>query len=162
MQSHFLGINVTNCTVLNEDEVLCSLQSDDCNKLVVLNLDTLEVKIVIDTDVAIYFLGIGKIPSSDKNFPYFILHTGKGISIVNTDKSKCYDLAATAQANFNVCRSISIQPMDPDDPDQGFWLTQIDNGSTMRMGVKAFDFDAGFMRGLKKLNETAAEAEPEV
>jgi len=42
MQSHFLDINVTNCVVINVDEVLCSLQHEDWNKLVILNLDTLE------------------------------------------------------------------------------------------------------------------------
>ena len=107
-------------------------------------------------------MDIAKIPSSDENFPYYILHTGKGIQIVNTDKQKFYDLAVNEQSSFNVCRSISIQPLDQSDLDQGFWLTQINNGKSMRMGVKAFDFDARFIRGLKKLNEAAAKAEHEV
>jgi len=51
-----------------------------------------------------------------------------------------------------VCKSISVAAIDPEDSDQGFWLAQIDNGVTMQQKIKAFDFDALYIAGLKRLS----------
>ena len=106
MESYYEGVNVSNSVVINDDEMLLSLQSDDWNKLVILNLDTREEKVVIKPDPSIYFIDIIPIPSNPGDTPYFILHTGKGIQIVNTEKQKSYALASNMQTNFNVSRSL--------------------------------------------------------
>lgn len=110
--------------LINEDEMLVSLPS----KLVILNLDTRQEKIVIQADSgAAYFIDMCKIPSNPGEPAYFILHTGKGLQLVNTDKRRCYDLVLDQQAEFNVSRSLSIVPIDDQDLEQGFWMCQIDN-----------------------------------
>ena len=38
--SFFPGINVTNSVLINEDELLVSLEAENWNKMVILNLDT--------------------------------------------------------------------------------------------------------------------------
>lgn len=160
MQSHFLDMSVTNCAIINEDEVLCSIQHQESNQLVILNLETMEQKLIIEPTGALYILDITKIPSGDAANPYFILHTGKGISMVNVQNFKTYDLALNQQVNFNVCRSIDTTPIDPEDPDQGFWFVQIDNGSSIQMRIKAFDFGEKFVRSLRRLAEEAVPVEP--
>ena len=60
--------------------------------------------------------------------PYFIMHSGKGLTLVNVQKGKTYDLAFNDQESFNVCRSIQVVEIDQNNPDNGFWLAQIDNG----------------------------------
>ena len=87
--------------------------------------------------------------------PYFIMHTGKGLTLVNAEKGKTYDLAFNNQTNFNVCRSIQIVEIEKDNPEQGFWLAQIDNGKTLELEIKAFDFKEDFMNGLRILGERA-------
>ena len=133
MESYYEGFNVTNSVLLNEDEMLVSLEryEEDENgqesswyKLVILDLDTRGEKIVIAPEAAVNILDICKIPcfgGEDEN-PYFIMHTGKGLQLVNPSKLRSYDLAMNAQTNFNVCRSIAVIQIDPDDDDQGFWL----------------------------------------
>ena len=131
MQSYYEGINVTNSMLVNEDEMLLSLEFTDedggedasWHKLVILDLDTREEKIVIAPEAAVNILDICRIPcfGEDEN-PYFIMHTGKGLQLVNPTKLRSYDLAMNAQTNFNVCRSIAVVPIDQDDLDQGFWL----------------------------------------
>lgn len=106
MQSHFLDQSVTNCCVINADEVLCSIQSETLNRLVILNLETFEEKTLIEPDNALYILDILKIPSGELNLPYFFMHTAKGIKMVDSTAGKVFDLANNTQNNFNVCRSI--------------------------------------------------------
>jgi len=122
MESYYDGQNVTNATVINEDELLLSLFMEGRNKLVILNLDTKEEKVVIAPDQAVCFLDICKIPGNPGGGNFYILHTGKGIQLVDTETCKAYDLAVNEQTNFNVCKSICVQAIDPNDPDQGFWL----------------------------------------
>ena len=76
---------MTNACLINEDEVLCAIQDERSGKLVIVNLDTRQEKIIISPDT-VYFLDIVRIPSFDDQSPFFILHTGKGIQIVNTEK----------------------------------------------------------------------------
>ena len=45
--------------------------------------------------------------------------------------------------------------IEPDNPEQGFWLAQIDNGKTLELEIKAFDFKEDFMNGLRTLGERA-------
>ena len=132
MESYYDGINVTNALVLNEDELLLSTLHEGQNKLIILNLETKQERIIISPEAAVYFLDICKIPGSPGGCNFYILHTGKGIQLVNAEQQKAYDLATNVQTNFNVCRSICIQSIDPEDPSQGFWLAQIDNGVTMQ------------------------------
>ena len=89
MESFYEGQNVTNCMLINEDEMLVSLPT----KLVILNLDTRQEKILIQADSgAAYFIDMCKIPTNPGEPDYFIVHTGKGIQLVNTGKRRCYDL----------------------------------------------------------------------
>ena len=56
MESFYEGYNVTNAVVVNEDEMLISYSSQEGQtKLVILNLDTKEEKIMIHPDSAAYF-----------------------------------------------------------------------------------------------------------
>lgn len=76
MEAFYEGCNVTDCALIDEDEMLVSLQ----NKMVILNLDTRSEKIVLEAESGIaYFIDMAKIPQSPGADPYFILHTGKGI-----------------------------------------------------------------------------------
>ena len=84
---------------------------------------------------------------------YFIMHSARGIILVNPTKKKTYVLSHNEQSNFNVCKSIVAESIDPEDPSQGFWLAQIDNGKSMEQAVKAFDFKDDFMLALKQLDE---------
>jgi len=129
--------------------MLISLQ----NKMVILNLDTRSEKIVIEAQSgSAYFIDMIKIPQSPGADTYFILHTGKGIQLVNTVKGRCYDLVLDEQAEFNVSRTLSVVPFDAQDLDQGFWMCQLNvTKETGKQVVKAFDFDARFLTGLKQL-----------
>ena len=49
---------------------------------------------------------MAKVPQVEGMPPYFIMHTGKGLTLVNADIGKTYDLAQNNCTNFNVCRSI--------------------------------------------------------
>ena len=149
MESHFAGSNVTNCVIINEDEVLCSIQDDEVCKLVILHLDTKEEKIVIQPEREIYFLDIVAIPGISS---FFVMHTGRGIHLIDADHQKTYDLCHNEQNNFNVCRSLSVQQIDQEDPEQGFWIAQIDNGTAHQMQVKSFDFKSNFIQALKNLH----------
>lgn len=40
MESFYEGVNVTNSVIINEDELLCSLETEEWKKLVILNLET--------------------------------------------------------------------------------------------------------------------------
>lgn len=93
-------------------------------------METFEEKVIIHPNGALYILDITKIPSGEETNPYFILHTGKGISLINVANYKTYDLALNTQVNFNVCRSIDTALIDAEDPEQGFWFVQIDNGAS--------------------------------
>ena len=105
MESHYPGSNVTNCVIINEDEVLCSIQDDEVSKLVILNLDTKEEKLIIQPENEIYFLDIVPIPGVSE---FFIMHTGRGIQLIDAPHQKTYDLSLTEQNNFNVFRSLAV------------------------------------------------------
>ena len=104
MEVFYEGINVTNSVFINEDQMLISLQFDEdgdgdeeWNKLVILDLDTREELVVIAPEAAVNILDICRIPCADlEENPYFILHTSKGIQLVNSAKRKAYDLAQNA------------------------------------------------------------------
>ena len=132
MESYYVGINVTNSVVINDDEMLLSIQKKNANKLVIFNLETKEEKVVIKPENGVYILDIQKVPFSDSEHAFFMMHTGKGIELVNVAKNKTYLLAQNAQTNFNVCKSIDIRAIEEEDVDQGFWLVQIDNGLSMQ------------------------------
>lgn len=53
---------MTNACIINEDEVLIAIQDEKSGKLVILNLDTRQEKIIISPDT-VYFLDIVRIPS---------------------------------------------------------------------------------------------------
>lgn len=98
MESFYEGLNVTNSVFIDEDTMLVSLESseEDWNKLVILDLETREEKVVISPDAAYTILDICRIPlnpTDEEKNPYFIMHTGKGIQLVNPAKLKSYDLA---------------------------------------------------------------------
>ena len=80
MESFYEGQNVTNARVVNEEEMLVSYTtSEGATKLVIINLETREEKVVIHPDASAYFLDLRKIPSSPGSSPFFIVHTGKGL-----------------------------------------------------------------------------------
>ena len=154
--SFFNGTNVTNAIFINEDEMLVSLQTGQENKMVIFNLDTHVSKVIIDPENGVYCMDICKIPQTQGMDPYFIIHSGKGLTLINVRKGKTYDLAFNDQENFNVCRSIQVMEIEQGNPDAGFWLAQIDNGVVQSgenpddrgQKIKAFDFDAAFMSNL--------------
>ena len=88
--------------LINEDEVLVSLQDmedqSQC-RLVILNLDTREEKIVLELDNAIYCIDICKIPSRPDLPLFVIMKTVNGIMLVDTQKQRHYDIA-TNKSNF--------------------------------------------------------------
>lgn len=73
--------------LINEDEVLISLQDmedqSQC-RLVILNLDTREEKIVLELDNAIYCIDICKIPCRPDLPLFVIMKTVNGIMLVDT------------------------------------------------------------------------------
>ena len=153
MEQYYDNTNVTNAVHIGGDELLLSLQTDTENKLVILNIETKEERVVIEPQNGTYILDICKIPSlTTDEHPFFIMHTGKGIQLVSSATQKAYDLAYNNQTNFNVCRSIQVIPLNGDDPEEGFWLVQIDNGGMVQT-VKAYIFNENFMAGIKQLND---------
>ena len=79
MESYYEGISVTNSVVINEDEMLLSLHTEEWNKLVILNLDTRQEKVILEPESAAYYIDLATIPRNP-DFPlYFIAHTGKGV-----------------------------------------------------------------------------------
>ena len=146
MESFYEKQNVTNCMMINEDEMLISLQ----NKMVIYNLDTQMEKVVLESDSGqAFFIDMCMIPQNPGSNPYFILHTGRGIQLVNAAIGRCYDLVLDEQ-EFNMNKTLSVVPVDASDLDQGFWLCQINvTKETGKQVVKAFDFETEFMQGLK-------------
>lgn len=67
MESFYVGDNVTNAVVINDNELLLSLHSGtednrNKNKLVILNLETKKEDTIIDEENSVYFLDVCKIP----------------------------------------------------------------------------------------------------
>ena len=54
---------------------------------------------VINPQSDMNILDICQIPCNEGDTPYFILHTGRGILIVNTAKCRSYELAYNEQTN---------------------------------------------------------------
>ena len=81
MESYYEGHNVSNVRLINQDEMLVSYTNtqDQSTKLVIINLDTKQEKVLIHPDASAYFLDIAMIPSSPGSSPFFIVHTGKGL-----------------------------------------------------------------------------------
>ena len=102
MEAYYQNINVSRAVLINDDEVLVSLQDiedqSQC-RLVILNLDTREEKIVLKPDNAIYCIDICKIPSRPDLPLYVIMKTVNGIQLVDTQKQRHYDIA-TNKSNF--------------------------------------------------------------
>ena len=146
MESYYEGCNVTNALQIDDDEMLVSIIENDTEMRVCkINLDTRNETMIIPPQDKVLVLDISLIPFSEdaasKN-AFFLMHTGKGIFLVNAIKGKKYLLAQNEQSNFNVCKSIAVESLEADDPSQGFWLCQIDNGLEMQQMIKAFLFDA--------------------
>ena len=115
MESYYEGLNVINALVINEDELVLSFfqieDNESLNKVVIFNLETKQEKMVIDLKSAQIF-DICTIPGNPGGEKYFMMHTGKGIQLVNSEKRKTYDLVHCKLSDFNVCKSISVQAMD--------------------------------------------------
>ena len=76
MESFYEKENVTHCMMIDEDEMLISLQ----NKMVIFNLDTRAEKNVLQAESGMsFFFDMIKIPQVPDVDPYFILHTGRGV-----------------------------------------------------------------------------------
>ena len=67
-----------------------------------------------------------KVPGTGDN-AYFILHTQKGLSLIDPDNKKSYELRYDDNTNFGTCKSIALTLIDDDEPERGFWLANIDN-----------------------------------
>ena len=79
MESFYEGISVTNSYCVSEDEMLLSLHTEEWDKLVILNLDTRQEKVILEPESAVYFIDLAAIPR-EPDFPfYFIAHTAKGL-----------------------------------------------------------------------------------
>lgn len=84
MESYYEGSNIINAVVINEDELLLSFYTFDdesgksVSKLVILNLETKEEKMMIDLKSTQVF-DICSLPGHPGGGKFFILHTGKGI-----------------------------------------------------------------------------------
>jgi len=63
-------------TTNNLEEMLLSLETDHWSKLVILNLETREEKVVIKPEPSMSFMDIIYVPGIKS---YYILHTSKGI-----------------------------------------------------------------------------------
>ncbi len=84
MESWYEGFNIINSVVINKSELLLSFYTfddDSCesfNKLVILNHETREEKMIIDLK-SVQVFDIGTLPGNTGGDKFFILHTGKGI-----------------------------------------------------------------------------------
>ena len=89
MESFYEGKNVMNCKMIDEDQMLVCLQE----RMIILNLDTRAEKIVLEAESGTaFFIDMCKIPQNPGTNPYFIVHTGRGVQLVNAKLGKCYDL----------------------------------------------------------------------
>ena len=97
MESYYEGMNVTNAVQIDEDEMLVSIIENDTDMRVCkIHLDTREETIIIPAADNYYVLDISLIPFSVDDSCYsslFLMHTGKGIVLVNAVKGKTYMLA---------------------------------------------------------------------
>ncbi len=84
MESYYEESNIINAVMINEDELLLSFYTFDdesgnsINKLVILNLETKEEKMMIDLK-SVQVFDICTLPGQPGGGKFFILHTGKGI-----------------------------------------------------------------------------------
>ncbi len=97
MESYYEGINVTNAVQIDEDEMLVSIIENDTQmKVCKIHLDTREETIIVPATDNFYVLDISLIPFStdDSCFSsFFLMHTGRGILLVNAVKGKKYMLS---------------------------------------------------------------------
>ena len=80
-------------------------------------MDTREEKIVFDCDDSNTFIDMIMIPQNPGANPYFILHTGRGVQLVNAALGKSYDLVLDEQAEFSANKTLSVVPIDASDLD---------------------------------------------
>ena len=93
MECYYEGQNVTNAAIINQDEVLISVQAENKNRLVVFNLETKVEQVIREPCGSLICMDFCLIPQIMDATPYYILHTGEGLELVNTEKRKTYQLA---------------------------------------------------------------------
>ena len=49
-EEYYPGVNVSNAVILNEDEMLLSIQEEAASRLVIINLDTKQETVIIQPD----------------------------------------------------------------------------------------------------------------
>ena len=78
-EEYYPGVNVSNAVILNEDEMLLSIQEEAASRLVIINLDTKEETVIIEPDKDFQVLDMCKIPMLQGEPSYFIMHSARGI-----------------------------------------------------------------------------------
>ena len=119
-----------------------------------LNVDSLcnLKELIIDQKESVYAFDLEKVPGTGDD-AYFIMHTGKGLSLIDPANKKIYDLRFDDNTNYNMCQSISLTLVDDENPDRGFWLANIVNTNPFAPEIKVFDFNEEFIAHLRQTSE---------
>ena len=91
MESYYDGKAVTNAGMCSTDEILLTVkENDSANKLVIFNFETKVETVIVQPEDATYFLDMARIPGNPGEAPYFIVHQGTGLLLINTEKHRHY------------------------------------------------------------------------
>jgi len=96
-RSYFDGCNVTNVQVLNKNLLFCTMMDGEGNgKMVTIDVVTEEQETIMPpNDKYFDIMDMGRVPGTDDEYPYFILHAAYGLLIVDITNKRIYNLSAS-------------------------------------------------------------------
>ena len=115
------------------------------------NIEDETVDLVLDHGKELYAFDLERMPTGEEDC-FFILHLSTGLDLIDPINKKRYNLRIDNNENFGVCRSVATARIDDEDPDQGFWLANIDNTNPFAPEIKDFDFDSRFVQELRNIS----------
>lgn len=89
------GCNVTNVEKLQSMTVFATMHtSGGCDKMFTLDVVTEDEEVIFENMESSYdIIDMGKLPGTDPEFPYFILHSQEGLLIVDIKNKRLYNLS---------------------------------------------------------------------
>ena len=153
----FVDHNVTNAEIVKGDMLLCTMNdTEEISKLMTIDVCEKKTELVIDWEETVYSYDLKKIPGTGED-PYFILHQGNGLYLIDPINKKNYNLRYDDSANYTTCRSVAMNLVNEEDEERGFWLANIDNSNQFSPEIKVFDFDSRFISELQKISQQVNE-----
>ena len=99
----FKDNNVTNTAIIKDDLILCTVNdAEGISKLMTVDVDEETTELIIDQKESVYAYDLEKVPGTGDD-AYFIMHTGKGLSLIDPANKKSYDLRFDDNTNYNMC-----------------------------------------------------------